>query len=418
MRALEAGMHVPLHGFFCEALAHFGIAPAQLTPNGWRVMTGFLGLCHSSGVPPSLAVFRYFFALSIVSKRQRKGWYYFRSRDSSGLLFTGLPNPNSISIKYWKHEFFFLSSPEPWPCPVEWGEPPNGSSRNLVLAGEEKKSAAKLLRAHGGAAVDVRPYLSNRNLAAATITTAFALPPPPPAPSSYISCPQGMDPAVYAMMKTMLAEKAAAQASASAKKVNAELDSKAAGSPPLCGKKRSLEEANDRERPSPTLLNTAIPSGVCSPPPGFPSWHDRDGTNRVATREQLEEAKREAKPEPEQEKSKADLAGAGAELAKANAGIAAAEAEVVKANAGIAAAKQAADAEQENLSFELAMEAANAKAKLAVAKRALAEELQRAKTAAVRQLLCCEDHVRRRAEHALERYRRWRTGRAPAGPAA
>jgi hypothetical protein len=32
--ALEAGMRVPLHGFFCEVLAHFGIAPAQLAPNG------------------------------------------------------------------------------------------------------------------------------------------------------------------------------------------------------------------------------------------------------------------------------------------------------------------------------------------------------------------------------------------------
>jgi hypothetical protein len=183
-RALEAGMPVPLHGFFREALAHFGLAPTQITPNGWRIMAGFLVLCRSVGVRPSLAVFRRLFLLS--NARQSQGWYFFRSRDrdSSGLRFTGMPNPNWISFKYWKQEFFFLSSPEPWPCPVEWGEPSKSSFANPVLTGEEKKSAAKLLRAHGGAAVDLRTYLCKSNLAAAIESTAFALLPPPPATSS------------------------------------------------------------------------------------------------------------------------------------------------------------------------------------------------------------------------------------------
>jgi hypothetical protein len=47
-------------------------------------------------------------------------------------------------IKDWNHEFFFLSSPEPWPCPIVWGEPSKSSFKPPVLAGEEKKSAAKL----------------------------------------------------------------------------------------------------------------------------------------------------------------------------------------------------------------------------------------------------------------------------------
>uniref|UniRef100_A0ACD5ZQA5 Uncharacterized protein n=1 Tax=Avena sativa TaxID=4498 RepID=A0ACD5ZQA5_AVESA len=388
-------MRVPLDGFFCEALAHFGIAPTQLTPNGWRFLAGFLGLCRSVGVPPSLAVFRRFFLLPTVTQRQKKGWYFCRSRKSSGLRFTGLPDPNSISFRYWKHEFFFLSSPEPWPCPVKWGNPSKSSLRNPVLTDEEEKWAAKLLRAHGAAAIDLRKYICNTNL-----TTLLPLPAPPS------SSPKGMDPSVYAMMKTMLAEKAAAQASASAKKVKAEPGIKAAGSRPLCGKKRSLEEANDKE---------------CSPPPGFSrkpqhflSRRNGDVTGRVDTRGQLEEAKREA----EQEMAKADLAATGAGVAKANAGLAAAEAEVVKARTELTAAKRSAVAEQEKVRREHAMEVAKANAKLAAAKRTLEEELQSAKAAAARQLLCCDDHVRRRAEHALERYRRWRTDRAPAGPAA
>jgi hypothetical protein len=69
---LKAGMRVPLHGFFCQKLAHFGIAPAQLTHNGWRIMVGFLALCHSAGVPLPLAVFRHFFMLSTPPAYHRR----------------------------------------------------------------------------------------------------------------------------------------------------------------------------------------------------------------------------------------------------------------------------------------------------------------------------------------------------------
>ncbi|KAK1604662.1 hypothetical protein QYE76_028335 [Lolium multiflorum] len=341
--ALEAGLRVPLHGFVREALAHFGIAPAQLTPNGWRMMAGFLALCRSDGVPPSLAVFRYFFQLSVVCKSQNKGWYCFRSRDSSGLRFTGMPAQSYISVKHWKSETFL-------------------------------------------------------NPAAAMTATAFAVQPAPPRPTSSTTCivsrAEGMDPFVHAMVKTMLAEKAAAQASASAKKVKAEPGSKVAGSPPLCGKKRSLEEAKDKEY--------SPPPGFSRKPRRFPSTHDGDGTDWVATREQVASAKRDAEG-----KAMVELAATRAELAKAKARLAEAEAEVVNAKAELTAAKARP---------ELAVE--GAQARLAAAKRALEEELESVKAAAVHQLLCCEEHVRRRAEHALEGYQRWRTARAPAARVA
>ncbi|KAM3194962.1 hypothetical protein ACQJBY_071178 [Aegilops geniculata] len=174
--ALEAGMRVPLHGFFCDVLAHFGIAPTQLAPNGWRILAGFLVLCHSAGVPPSLAVFRHFFLLCVLSHKH-KGCYFFRSRDTSGLRFRGMPS----CIKDWKNSFFFLSSPEPWPFPVEWGEPSKSSFMEPVLDSEEKKHAAKLLRSYAGGAVDIDTCLSDSNLAAAMAPAASARRPPPPA---------------------------------------------------------------------------------------------------------------------------------------------------------------------------------------------------------------------------------------------
>ncbi|XP_020197894.1 uncharacterized protein [Aegilops tauschii subsp. strangulata] len=275
--ALEAGMRFPLNGFFCDVLAHFGIAP-----NGWRILAGFLVLCHSAGVPPSLPVFRYFFLLSIVNHKHR-GCYVFRSRDTSGLRFKGMPS----YIKDWKNSFFFLSSPEPWPFPVEWGEPSKSSFMEPVLDSEGKKYAAKLLRSYAGGAVDINTCLSDSNLAAAMAPAASA---PPPSFTRIASDSKGMDPSVYEMMKNMLAEKAAAQASASAKKAKAEPDSHAPGSPPLCAKKRNLEEANSVEEPPRSLLNTPPLSGMCSPPPGFPISHDGDGTGWEAARELLQGA--------------------------------------------------------------------------------------------------------------------------------
>jgi hypothetical protein len=173
-QALEAGMRVPLHGFFCEVLAHFGVAPSQIAPNGWRVMAGFLVLCHFAGVPPSLAVFRHFFSLCA---HKLKGWYWFRGKDSAGALIKGLP----LSLKGWKEGFFFLRSPTPWPCPVKWGEPSKVSTAEPVLTREEQSRATKLLRVHG-AAVDLKTCLSESNLAAAMATGSPRPPPPPPSP--------------------------------------------------------------------------------------------------------------------------------------------------------------------------------------------------------------------------------------------
>ncbi|KAM3208010.1 hypothetical protein ACQJBY_062980 [Aegilops geniculata] len=164
--ALEAGARVPLHGFFSEALTHFGIAPGQLAPSGWRVLVGFVVLCHDAGVQPSTDVFRHFFSLAAF---KLNGWYCFRTKDATGALFTGLPKPDDA----WKGRFFFLTSPEPWPCPVRWGQPLlcKNSAADPVLTGLQKKMVGKLLSAHG-TMVDLRTYLGD----ATKLAAAFASP--------------------------------------------------------------------------------------------------------------------------------------------------------------------------------------------------------------------------------------------------
>ncbi|XP_051204584.1 uncharacterized protein [Lolium perenne] len=409
--ALEAGMRVPLHGFFCEVLAHFGIAPSQLVPNGWRVMAGFLALCRSVGMPPSLAVFRRFFLLVIVNSKL-KGWYCFRARDSLGLRFTGLPN----TPMDWKKMFFFLSSPEPWPCPVEWGEPSMSSFVNPVLTREEERSAKKLLDAYcgGGGAVDIKICLCDGKLAGSMVTATSTPPPPPASASTCITSSSkglGMDPSVYSMMKTMLAERAAAQASASTKEVKAEPGSNT----PLCGNKRSLEQANGEEGAPPSVLtNTPLPGPCPLPPPGFsrkrqqfPSRHSGDTTKWEAARELLQGA-----VAPPQERVLA--ASEPSEVFRSS--YAAILEAVNYASFSLSYALEleeklvARDAEVAALRAQLD----EAKAKLAAVKRPAGEaELEKAEqesagTAAVQHPLGSEEHVWRRAEHAVEGCERWR----------
>ncbi|CAM0913020.1 unnamed protein product [Alopecurus aequalis] len=401
--ALEAGMRVPLHQFFCDVLAHFGIAPAQLAPNGWHIMAGFVVLCYYAGVPPSLAVFRHFFHLLVFNKKKKGGWYIFHTRDTSGLRFAGLPD----SIKGWKHRYFFLSSPSPWPCPVEWGVPSKSSFVSPALTGEEKRSVDTLLRVHGGAPVDIRTYLRESSLAAAKISvpSPAATPPPlllPPSCARASAGSKGMDPSVYGMMKTILADKAGGRANvgigqqgekrARQRRPVARKQEEADGeegspssvqpnSPPCSAlKKRRLDEAISVDNPPCSVLpNTppaahgcTLPSGACSPPPGFPrtpqhfaSRHDDDSTNWKTARKLLEE-------------------------------------KLVEREAEIAALrKQLEETEGE----------------LATVKRTLKAERESAQaTTAMLELLGAEERALRRAEHALEGYRRWKDSRGKARP--
>lgn len=180
--ALEAGICFQLNSFFCEALEHFGLAPGQLAPNGWRILAAFVLLCQDARVPASLAVFRHFFMLG---KFKVRGWYFFRGKDTAGALFTGLPS--SKRNKGWKSRFFFLTAPEaePWPFPVTWGEPPRSNSRgtDLVLTSEDHKSLAKLLSLHR-TAVDLQTYVFKTKLSTA-LSSSLAGESPPPQPPQH-----------------------------------------------------------------------------------------------------------------------------------------------------------------------------------------------------------------------------------------
>ncbi|CAH9091404.1 unnamed protein product [Cuscuta europaea] len=55
--SVSMGLRFPLHPFLREYLRFVGLVPCQLTPNSHSYITGFLQLCKSRGVTPSLDLF-------------------------------------------------------------------------------------------------------------------------------------------------------------------------------------------------------------------------------------------------------------------------------------------------------------------------------------------------------------------------
>ncbi|KAF0901659.1 hypothetical protein E2562_003610 [Oryza meyeriana var. granulata] len=239
--AMENGqMRLPLQPFFAAVLAHFGLAPSQLTPNAWRLLSGFVVLCRRAGVAqPSLAVFRHFF---VVCGCPPGAWYSFRGRSSAGELFARL---HDVKMNAWKEHFFLVWSPAPWPCPVRWGKPCKYPTLPPVLSSKEKDMAAKLLRARGSSLID--------------LTTA----------AKYAS--------VNAMMKALRPEKAPMAAAAEEADVKSEPDLDRPECAPSSGKKRKTEEDDVVAEDGPS---DHVGGGwlslypACPPPPGFKKLDD------------------------------------------------------------------------------------------------------------------------------------------------
>ena len=52
--SLQNGLRFPLPEFVLELLHYYGVAPSQLTPNAWRIITAFYIGCHIIGVTSTI----------------------------------------------------------------------------------------------------------------------------------------------------------------------------------------------------------------------------------------------------------------------------------------------------------------------------------------------------------------------------
>ncbi|GAY51663.1 hypothetical protein CUMW_135930 [Citrus unshiu] len=101
------GLRCPLQLYFARILNGLNLAPGQLNPNGWRVLSGLFILwdrcCQSE---PTVDEVKHLYQLK--SSPKDAGWYYFQSSTKTRKPITDLPTGGGGN---WKKKFFFAGGP-------------------------------------------------------------------------------------------------------------------------------------------------------------------------------------------------------------------------------------------------------------------------------------------------------------------
>ncbi|GFP85746.1 hypothetical protein PHJA_000718300 [Phtheirospermum japonicum] len=156
----RARVRFPLHPSICKIFNFYKVCPAQLAPNAWKVIIGFVTLASSMSLPMSAAIF------SKMYKIQRhpgcSGVWYFTSDKTTRLLlecFYGNRN--------WKSKFFYvIASGGDWAFPIVWSDAVR-SPRCPDLNSTEHSTAYALL-SHGP--ISFKALVNERNLIASGLS--------------------------------------------------------------------------------------------------------------------------------------------------------------------------------------------------------------------------------------------------------
>ena len=93
---------MPIQPYFVKILGRMRLAPGQLHPNGWRVLSALFVLWERCELgEPSLMKIKYLYQLR--SSPKEAGWYYFMSSSAKRKPIVSCPS----SCKNWKNKFFF-----------------------------------------------------------------------------------------------------------------------------------------------------------------------------------------------------------------------------------------------------------------------------------------------------------------------
>uniref|UniRef100_A0A1D1ZC21 Beta-(1-->2)glucan export ATP-binding/permease protein NdvA n=1 Tax=Anthurium amnicola TaxID=1678845 RepID=A0A1D1ZC21_9ARAE len=142
----EAGFRFPIPSFVVALLCFYNQAPAQLTPNSWRLIFCYLVLCIIYSRKPNLLVFRKLFSMRTT------GSHYSCLSARRGTHFLSL-SPKFSSNKGYKSRFFFASSVESstsgtigWNFPIKWQDFDKCADQEPDLSPEDSKDCEFFLR--------------------------------------------------------------------------------------------------------------------------------------------------------------------------------------------------------------------------------------------------------------------------------
>ncbi|KAL5839954.1 hypothetical protein ACOSQ4_012562 [Xanthoceras sorbifolium] len=105
---MELGVRLPLKPYLRRFLRDIGLAPAQISPNGWRVLIGMWSLWKVLGIKTDLSFAEIQHCYKLAPHTHGgDGWWYLASwtKQAGEGLITGLP----ISKKEWKKTWFIAT---------------------------------------------------------------------------------------------------------------------------------------------------------------------------------------------------------------------------------------------------------------------------------------------------------------------
>ena len=132
-KAMKVDLHFPLHTFIVKLLDRYALSLAQIVPNSWHYIIGFLSLCNLHGRRLTVSLFRACFSLKRNPRTHK--WWYISLRSNQKLLF-GVPS----STHGWEECFFLIFVEQPWGFETTWCVPRIDQNRRVSLVREEEES--------------------------------------------------------------------------------------------------------------------------------------------------------------------------------------------------------------------------------------------------------------------------------------
>ncbi|XP_024034804.1 uncharacterized protein LOC102627882 [Citrus sinensis] len=188
LESFRLGVRLPLQPYFAKILGGMHLAPGQLHPNGWRVLSAMFVLWERCGSEePSLVEVKHLYQLRSSSKEA--GWYYFMSSSAKRKPITGFPS----SCKNWKNKFFFpggnwcpaVQSLESWGLVKDLEDRPLLQVETALLNASTCQDLLSPTNLVGSRLVDIATGMDNKILSALSrkrgrAPSSSSNPPPPP----------------------------------------------------------------------------------------------------------------------------------------------------------------------------------------------------------------------------------------------
>ena len=103
---IEAGAYLPLHPFFVGVANYFGVAPFQITPNGYRMLAALYVLYKLNKWPePSPHEVNYLFDLKSNPQHNGTGFFHFCHQETGRTFLSGTTHISNVG--HYNKEYFF-----------------------------------------------------------------------------------------------------------------------------------------------------------------------------------------------------------------------------------------------------------------------------------------------------------------------